>query len=285
MRIETGAVVKNRKGMSGVEGGEGTCYQWKEKGQRSKGDQCSFKHQSSKPDHKAATLSEPSMSRGRNVSRKRSFRGKSNHGAILRQTRDRFVNIGIHPNVNFTELKRAAKQGISVCSRVIRLMNNQTKSQIKRLSFPQKRRKRRQACSGDCENCTIIGLRLARLGCVGFSKRQTVPSKHDAKSLGINSKKYGALSLRYIKQVSAKRKDHRVASLEFVFGIGSRSSKKLQLARHAHNKCIASWQHKRYQCTRSTVCGDVANISARARPHRYPRGRQIVFELSFCRPE
>ena len=30
-RIETGAVVKNRKGLSGVEGGKGTCYQWKEK--------------------------------------------------------------------------------------------------------------------------------------------------------------------------------------------------------------------------------------------------------------
>ena len=31
-RIETGAVVKNRKGLSGVEGGKGICYQWKEKG-------------------------------------------------------------------------------------------------------------------------------------------------------------------------------------------------------------------------------------------------------------
>ena len=30
-RLESGAVVKNRKGMSGVEGGEGTCDQWKEK--------------------------------------------------------------------------------------------------------------------------------------------------------------------------------------------------------------------------------------------------------------
>ena len=33
----------------------------------------------------AATPSEPSMTRGRNVSKKRSIRGKSNHGAILRQ--------------------------------------------------------------------------------------------------------------------------------------------------------------------------------------------------------
>ena len=36
------------------------------------------------------------------------------------------------------------------------------------------------------ENCVTIGLRLARLRCVGFSKSQTVPVKSDAKSLGIN---------------------------------------------------------------------------------------------------
>ena len=67
-RIETGTVIKNRKGMSGVGGGKGTCYQWKEKGQCSKGDQCSFRHESNdraqKPDHNAATPSEPSFSRG-----------------------------------------------------------------------------------------------------------------------------------------------------------------------------------------------------------------------------
>ena len=55
----------------------------------SNGDQCSFRHESNdraqKPNHTAATPSEPSLSRGRSVSRKRSIRGKSNHGAILRQ--------------------------------------------------------------------------------------------------------------------------------------------------------------------------------------------------------
>ena len=63
-RIETGAVVKSRKGLSGVERGKGKCYQWEEKGQCSKGDQCSFRHESNdraqKPDHNAATPSEPS---------------------------------------------------------------------------------------------------------------------------------------------------------------------------------------------------------------------------------
>ena len=32
-RIEIGAVVKNRKGLSGVKGGKDICYQWKENGQ------------------------------------------------------------------------------------------------------------------------------------------------------------------------------------------------------------------------------------------------------------
>ena len=83
------AVVKNRKELTGVEGGKGICYQWKEKGRCSKGDKCSFWHESNdhaqKPPPKAATASEPSMTRGRSVSRKRSIRGESNYGSILRQ--------------------------------------------------------------------------------------------------------------------------------------------------------------------------------------------------------
>ena len=44
-RIESGSVVTNRRGQRGVDRGKGTCYQWKEKGQCSKGDQCSFCHE------------------------------------------------------------------------------------------------------------------------------------------------------------------------------------------------------------------------------------------------
>ena len=36
-KIETGAVIVNRQTSSGVEGGKGICYLWKEKGQCSKG--------------------------------------------------------------------------------------------------------------------------------------------------------------------------------------------------------------------------------------------------------
>ena len=88
-RIEAGAVVKNRKGLSGVEGGKGICYQWKAKGQCSQGDRCSFRHESNdraqKPEPKAATASEPAFSRGGSVSRKTSIRGESNQRSILRQ--------------------------------------------------------------------------------------------------------------------------------------------------------------------------------------------------------
>ena len=73
-RIETGAEVKNRKGLSGVQRGKGICYQWKEKGQCSQG---SFRHESDdraqKPEHTAATPFEPSMSRGRSVSEEKKY--------------------------------------------------------------------------------------------------------------------------------------------------------------------------------------------------------------------
>ena len=88
-RLESGAVVKSRKELIGVEGGKGFCCQWKEKGHCSQGDGCSVRHETQdrgqKPEHTAATPSEPTVSRRRSVSRKRSIRGKSDHGAILRQ--------------------------------------------------------------------------------------------------------------------------------------------------------------------------------------------------------
>ena len=64
-RIESGPVVKSRKGITGVEGGKGICYQRKEKGQCSQGDRCSFRHdtqdRAQKPEHTAATTSEPAL--------------------------------------------------------------------------------------------------------------------------------------------------------------------------------------------------------------------------------
>ena len=88
-KIEPGAVVKSRGGSSGVEKGRSICHQWKEKGQCSKGDQCSFRHESNdraKPTLKAEPPSEPqsSKTRGRSVSRKRNARGRSQSEKINR---------------------------------------------------------------------------------------------------------------------------------------------------------------------------------------------------------
>ena len=85
-KIEPGAVGKSRKGAIGFKGGKGSCCQWKEKGQCSQGDRCSFRHETQdraqKPEHTAATPSEPALSRGRSVSGKRSIRGKSIHPVL-----------------------------------------------------------------------------------------------------------------------------------------------------------------------------------------------------------
>ena len=79
-RIETGAVVTSRKGLSGIERGKGVCYQWKAEGQCSQGDRCSFRHETQdraqKPEHTAATPSEPTVSRGRSVCRGQEVRQK-----------------------------------------------------------------------------------------------------------------------------------------------------------------------------------------------------------------
>ena len=59
-----------------------------------------------------------------------------------------------------------------------------------------------------------------------------------------------------------KRLPSHVASFRIQEGgVGSRSSRRLQLARHAHNKCIASGQHKRSMDQSSFVCGSAERYS------------------------
>ena len=73
-RVETGAVVTSRRGSSGIERGQGVCFEWKAKGQCSRGDQCSFghdNHERAKPTPKAAPSSEPPTPRGSSASRKK----------------------------------------------------------------------------------------------------------------------------------------------------------------------------------------------------------------------
>ena len=81
-------MVTSRRGLSGIERRQGVCYQWKAKGQCSRGDQCSFRHDSHervKLTPKTAPSSVPPTPRGRSASRKRSLRGRSPSGKTNRQ--------------------------------------------------------------------------------------------------------------------------------------------------------------------------------------------------------
>ena len=188
-KFETGAVVKNLKGMSGVEGGKGTSYQWKEKGQYSKGKQCSFRHdaqdRAQKPEHTTATPSE--SCRGREVSG-----SKGNHGSILRQP-CRFFLRGTctrtsceywhPPECQSYKTETGCKAGDKCQFPPHKVDEQPNKKAKERLLFTHKKRKRRQKCSGYCEHRITVELRLARLGSIGFSKRRTVPVKTRCKDV------------------------------------------------------------------------------------------------------
>ena len=197
-RIEAGAVIKNQKGWSGVEGGKVLVIS--EKGQCSKGDQCSFRHESNdraqEPEHNAATPSEPSMTRGRSVSRKKSIKGKSNPGIILRHPSRYYLNGTCSrslcecwhlPECQSHKNESGCKAG-DKCLFPHRMVDEQPHKKPKKLPFLKRKKKRRQKCSGYCENYTTIGFCITRFRCTGFTKRQTVPEKPNAESLGTNSK-------------------------------------------------------------------------------------------------
>ena len=87
-RFGTGAVVTSRSWLSGIERGQGECYQWKAKGQSPRGDKCSFRHDSderAKSTPKATPSSEPPTQRGRSASRKGTLRGRGPTGKFSRQ--------------------------------------------------------------------------------------------------------------------------------------------------------------------------------------------------------
>ena len=191
-RIATGAVVKNRRGMSGVEGGKGICYQWKEKGQCSKVDGCSFRHETQdraqKPGHTAATPSEPTVSRGRSVSRMRSIRGKGNHGSILRQscrcylkgTCTRSLCEYWHPpECQFYKNETGCKAGGKCVLPHHKVDEQPNKKPMKGYYSKEEKATTRMLC----EKCITIGLRITRFRCTRFS-RYKVSGKPDAESLG-----------------------------------------------------------------------------------------------------
>ena len=193
--------------MSGVEGGKGICYQWKEKGQCSKGDQCSsFWHKSNdrvqKPELTAATLCEPSMTRGRSVSRKRSIRGKSDHESIIRQpcrcylkgTCTRTSCEYWHPaECQFYKTETGCKAGDNCLFPHCKVDEQPNKSR-EREQHPKKKRERRQE--------------YHKIQMHSFLKVESLGETRCRKSWN-QLKGYDSLCLRYVMRVSGKRKDHR----------------------------------------------------------------------------
>ena len=200
-------MVKNWKGLLAVEGRHGICDQWKENGKCSKGDKCIFPHgtndhaQQTNPN--AATHSEPSITRGRSVSRYHS-------STAVQILIERFLHAFALWKLASSRMSVLQnRNGLQSCSRFMRLTNNRTTSRKRATLLKKKKRKWRQECSGYGDNCTTIGLSLARHGCVGFSTRHS-PVETRCKKSWDQFEEYGSLSLRYVKQVREKTKDHRL---------------------------------------------------------------------------
>ena len=133
------------------------------------------------------------------------------------------MNIGIRTSANSIKMKRVVRPETSVCFRITRLMNDQIRSP-KKSYFP----KRRESDDKNAVNIVkvyhnwvasrktrmrwiiTIGLRLARLGCVGFSLKVESLGETRGRKSWDQFKGYDSLSLRYVKRVSGKRKDHRL---------------------------------------------------------------------------
>ena len=123
--------------------------------------------------------------------------------------RERFVNFGIHPSVNSTKRKRDAKPWISVCSRIIRLMNNQTKSQ-KRATIPTKEEKTTTKMLWILWKLYHNWVASRKTRNRWFLKEENSPGETLCRESWDQFEEYGSLSLRHVKQVSRKRKDHRL---------------------------------------------------------------------------
>ena len=171
-RIESGAVVESREELTGVAGGKGICYQWKERGHYLKGDQCSFWHESNDqaqtPTPNAATPSEPSLSRGRSVSWKRSIRGKSNRRAILRQP-CRYILKGtctrtsceywLPPECQFNKNETGCDAG-NKCLFPRYMVDEQPNKKPKKGCYSQRRRE------SEDKDAVTIAKTVSQLGCV-----------------------------------------------------------------------------------------------------------------------
>ena len=143
-----------------------------------------------KPTQKAAPPFEPSMTRGRSESRKRSVSGRSQTGRILRQpcryylqgscTRTSCEN-WYPPECQFCKTESGCNARDKYLFPHYKVEEQPNKKPKRELS---KRKQRRQGCGSYCENCTSIGFCLARLRAVRTSEQNKVSEKPEAEVLG-----------------------------------------------------------------------------------------------------
>ena len=132
-----------------------------------------------KPEHTAATPSEPTVSRGWSVSRKRSIRGKGNHGSILRQPCRYYYLKGTctrtpceywhAPECQFCKSETGFKAG-DKCLFPHYKIDEQPNKKPKKKLLPKMKRKRWQECCSYCEKCITTGLCITRFKCTRFSR-------------------------------------------------------------------------------------------------------------------
>ena len=123
--------------------------------------------------------------------------------------RDRLVNIGIRPSASQLYNNETGCKAGDKCLFPHYKVDEQTNQEPKKKLLSKKRRKRWQDCCGNCEQCITIGLCIARFRCTRFSKAESLGDVRCRKSWN-KFKGYDSLSLRFVKRVSGKRKDHRL---------------------------------------------------------------------------
>ena len=115
------------------------------------------------------------------------------------------MNIGINPSANSVKQKQDVSLETSVCFHIARLMNNQTKS--RKNNYSPKRRE-----SHDTNAVAIVKsvsqlVVYHKIQMHWFLKVESLGETRCRRSWN-QFEGYDSQSLRYVKQVSGKRKDH-----------------------------------------------------------------------------
>ena len=130
-----------------------------------------------KPEHTAATPSEPTVSRGRSVSRRSSIRGTSNHWSILRQPCRYYLKGSCirtsceywhPPECQFFKIETGCKAG-DMCLFLHYKVDEQPNEKLKKSCSP-KRRESDDKNTVAVVKCIPIGLCITRFRCTRFSR-------------------------------------------------------------------------------------------------------------------